>query len=62
MKIITSELKNFRIFQRLRCSIVSKIFQYMREVSFKRGHIIYKEGDKNVDAIYFIKEGEFSVK
>ena len=34
----------------------------MREVNFKRGHVIYREGDKNVDAIYFIREGEFSVK
>ena len=62
MKVIVGELKNFRIFQKLRQSIVAKIFQYMREVTFKRGHFLYKEGDKSVDAIYFIKEGEFSIK
>jgi CRP-like cAMP-binding protein len=30
----------------------------MQEISFKKGQMAYKEGDK-IDGVYFVKSGEF---
>ena len=41
--------------------MINKIHHYMEEVQFCRGQVIYNEGSSNVDTVYFIKTGEFSV-
>ena len=52
-------MKNYRIFENLRESVISKIFHYMKKKEFKRETIVYREGDPLNDGVYFIKEGEF---
>ena len=54
-------MKNYRIFESLRESVISKIFHYMKRKEFKRETIVYREGDPLNDGVYFIKEGEFQV-
>ena len=61
MKSIVDILQNYRIFQTLRPNVIVKIFQYMEIVEFIRGTTIYIEGFSKTDAVYFIKEGEFSI-
>ena len=60
-KRIVKELKNYRIFARLRPNTIIKIFHYMNKVDFKRGQTIYKEGESTVDSVYFIINGEYEV-
>ena len=33
----------------------------MKPKSFTRGNVIYKEGDRDVNSVYFITSGEFEV-
>ena len=61
MKQIVDEVKNYRIFQTLRPTVIVKIFHYMEKVEFQRGHTLYSEGVSKTDAVYFVIEGEFAV-
>ena len=61
MKRIVEEIQNYRIFSNLRPNVIAKIFFYLERVEFSRGRTIYREGDTNVDTVYFIKEGEYAV-
>ncbi len=59
MKKIVQELSNYRILANLRPNVIAKIFHYMKKMEFRRGKVIYKEGESTVDSVYFIIQGEF---
>lgn len=61
MKRIVEELKNYRIFAKLRPNTIARIYHYLSKKEFHRGQVIYREGDSNVDYVYFITSGEFEV-
>ena len=61
MKKIVEQMKNYRILSHLRANTIAKIFQYMKKVQYTRGRTIYKEGDSQVESVYFITDGEFEV-
>ena len=56
-------LRNFRIFsdQSLKDSAIEKIFKYMDPKEFVRGQVVFKEGQTNIDGVYFVTGGEFEV-
>ena len=33
----------------------------MKPVSYMRGRVIYREGDRQIDCVYFVTDGEFEV-
>jgi hypothetical protein len=53
-------LKNFRISEGISRVNLTKLSYYLKEKSFRRRDVVYKEGDA-ADGIYFIKDGEFEV-
>jgi len=61
LKKIVEQIKNYRILSHLRANTIAKIFQYMKSVSFVRGRVIYREGDRQIDCVYFVTDGEFEV-
>ena len=61
IKRIVDELKNYRIFQKLRPNSIARIYHYLHKQEFYRGQKIYSEGDDAVNNVYFITSGEFAV-
>ena len=56
-----AELRNYRIFSKLRPNIIAKLQHYMELKEFQRGQSVYKEGDPQINHVYFTINGEFEV-
>ena len=54
-------LQKFRICQGINKPTLAQLSFYLKEKSFKRGHNVYREGER-ATGIYFIKSGEFEVR
>lgn len=56
-------LRQYRMFQsvHLKNNTLEKVFQYMKTVKFRHGHVAYRESAGEIDGLYFIKNGDFEV-
>ena len=55
-------LKNFRLFHNVNAYKLQKFIHTMKtQITYMRGQCIYCEGEKNIDGIYLIEQGEFEV-
>ena len=54
-------LKTFRIFSSLSKQKLQRMIYFFKEKLFIRNQVAFNENEINIDGIFFIKSGEFSV-
>jgi len=55
-------LQGFRIFQHLSTTRLQKLIYCLNvHREFKRGQVVFREGDSNVNGVYLISSGEFEL-